>query len=145
MQPFNWTSVKSKPCVRSSVYLSKGFFMLYTKSIQAQKEIHDGIRISTMRKPRGDYDLVISSLAPSQELLQSYHDQKITWDVYEQAFLLEIQNNPDAQRMLQFIINVEKFTNVTLLCWEQTPDQCHRRLITELINAISINIDITLK
>ena len=34
------------------------------------KETHDGIRISIMRKPRGDYDLLISALAPSENLLQ---------------------------------------------------------------------------
>ena len=113
--------------------------MLQAKSIQAEKEIHDGIRISIMRKPRGDYDLLISALAPSELLLQSYQDQKITWYEYEHAFLLEMKNNSDAQKMLQFIINISKFTDVTLLCWEQTPDQCHRRLITELISTISNN------
>ncbi len=43
--------------------------MLYTKSIQAEKEAHDGVRISIMRKPRGDYDLLIFALAPSENLL----------------------------------------------------------------------------
>lgn len=113
--------------------------MLYTKSIQAEKETHDGIRISIMRKPRGDYDLLISALAPSENLLQLYHDQKISWNEYEQAFLQEMNNNQDAQRMLQFIINVLEFTNVTLLCWEEKPDQCHRRLIAELMCAIRSN------
>lgn len=120
--------------------------MLYTKSIQAEKEENDGIRISIMRKPRGDYDLLISSLAPSELLLQSYHDHKITWNEYEQAFLQEMNNNPDAKRMLQFIIKILNFTDVTLLCWEEKPDQCHRRLISELICTMNNNtIDIVIK
>lgn len=113
--------------------------MLYTKSIQAEKEANDGIRISIMRKPRGDYDLLISSLAPSELLLQSYLEHKITWDEYEQAFLQEMNNNPDAKRMLQFIIKILKFTDITLLCWEEKPDQCHRRLISELICTMNNN------
>jgi uncharacterized protein YeaO (DUF488 family) len=112
--------------------------MLHTKSIQDKKEIHDGIRISIMRKPHGDYDLLILALAPSELLLQSYHDKKITWDEYEKAFLLEMKNSLDAQRMLQFISKILNFTDVTLLCWEQMPDQCHRRLIAELIAADSL-------
>ena len=111
--------------------------MLYTKSIQAEKESIDGIRISIMRKPRGVYDILIPSLAPSVELLQSYHDHAINFDEYTQEFLSEINNNPDASRMLQFIINISESSNATLLCWEETPDQCHRRLIAELIYAMS--------
>ncbi len=111
--------------------------MLYTKSIQAQKESVDGLRISIMRKPRGDYDMLILALAPSELLLSSYHENKINWDEYEREYLLEMYNNPDVEKILKFIIEAAKFTDITLLCWEETPDQCHRRLLLELIDMMS--------
>jgi uncharacterized protein YeaO (DUF488 family) len=111
--------------------------MLYTKSIQAKKEPFDGLRVSIMRKPRGDYDMLISALAPSELLLNSYHENKINWDEYERAYLLEMRNNSDVEKILKFIIEAAKFTDITLLCWEETPDKCHRRLLLELIDMMS--------
>ena len=111
--------------------------MLYTKSIQAQKESTDGVRISIMRKPRGDYDILIPALAPSQLLLNSYHENKIDWNEYEREYLLEMHNNLDVKRILKFIIDAASFIDITLLCWEETPEKCHRRLIVELINLMS--------
>ena len=120
--------------------------MLYTKSIQAPKESADGIRISIMRKPRGQYDLLIPALAPSELLLNSYHENKIDWDTCEREYLLEMHNNPDVPKILKFIIDAANIANITLLCWEQTPDKCHRRLILELISTISKNtIEVDIK
>src|SRR3989339_1912449 len=113
--------------------------MLYTKSIQAQKESTDGMRISIMRKPRGDYDILIPALAPSELLLNSYHENKIDWNEYEREYLLEMHNNPDVKKILRFIINAASFTDITLLCWEETPKKCHRRLILELIDLMHEN------
>ncbi len=111
--------------------------MLYTKSIQAPKESSDGIRISIMRKPRGDYDMLIPALAPSELLLNSYHENKMSWDEYEQEYLGEMHNNSDVKKILKFIIDASQSTDITLLCWEETPEKCHRRLILELIATMS--------
>ena len=46
--------------------------MLYTKLIQANKESYDGIRISIMRKPRGEYDLLISAVLALTFLNQDF-------------------------------------------------------------------------
>ena len=78
--------------------------MLYTKSIQAPKESTDGIRVSIMRKPRGDYDMLIPGLAPSDLILQAYHENEIDWDEYARQFLLEMDNNPDVAKILEFIL-----------------------------------------
>ena len=114
--------------------------MLRTKSIQASKEFADGIRISIMCKPCGDYDMLISALAPSASLLNSYHKNEISWDEYACTFLVEMDNNPDAKRMIQFLMSIAEVVDVTILCWEQEPAKCHRRLIAELIASMSNNI-----
>lgn len=117
--------------------------MLRTKSIQAPKEPADGLRISIMRKPHGEYDMWIPALAPSEALLNAYRENKINWDEYECKFLLEMHNNPDATKMIQFLINITKFAHVTLLCWEETIEKCHRRLIVELVHSVGKNNPIT--
>ena len=67
--------------------------------MQAPKESADSIRVSIMRKPRGDYDLVIPALAPSQLLLDAYHENKINWDEYERAYVVEMRNNADLHKL----------------------------------------------
>jgi len=119
--------------------------MLYTKSIQDQKELSDGIRVSIMRKPCGEFDLWIPSLSPSQKLLDDYHTKKINWDEYECKFLLEMNNNLDATKMMKLLLEISTFSLVTILCWEETPEKCHRRLIAKLMCTINNKAIINLK
>ena len=92
-----------------------------------------------MRKPRGDYDILISALAPSELLLHAYHENKMSWDEYEQEYVGEMHNNLDVKKILKFIIDASQSTDITLLCWEETPEKCHRRLIVDLIATMSEN------
>ena len=75
--------------------------------------------------------------APTAPLLNGYKDGKISWDEYERIYneLLSQRNNLDFFRNYQ-----DK--RICLLCAEETPRQCHRRLLAEKIAAL-YNIDLT--
>ncbi len=103
---------------------------LYTKSINAKIEKKDGIRICVMRYLRDYYkfDAWIPALAPSKELLNSYHARKISWDEYVQGYNKVLQDSAEIVKILSKISND---IDITLLCWERMPEKCHRRLIVE--------------
>lgn len=67
--------------------------------------------------------------APTKEILDSYKDKKITWKEYEEAFipLMEQRN------VKEKFDNYRKYKCVCLLCSEPTPEQCHRRLLAEIV------------
>jgi uncharacterized protein (DUF488 family) len=74
-----------------------------------------------------DY-LHLPELAPTQELLDSYKKQKGTWADYEHDFL-ELMAN----RRIEESISPELLEGACLLCSEDKPHQCHRRLVAEYL------------
>jgi uncharacterized protein (DUF488 family) len=67
-------------------------------------------------------------LAPTAEMLDTYKKKKGEWSAYERDFLAlmksrEIENN----------ITREQITDGCLLCSEEKPHHCHRRLVAEYL------------
>ncbi|MCL4354024.1 DUF488 family protein [Patescibacteria group bacterium] len=118
---------------------------IHTKSIQLPREDKDGIRTCIMRriKPEFDFDIWIPHLAPSSSLLSDYHMQKVSWEEYEKRFKEEVLDNN--QKYLELVLDISKKHKVTLLCWEETPEKCHRRMVAEKLKEIDPQIKIALE
>ncbi len=76
---------------------------------------------------RMDYEHM-PELAPTQEMLKAYRDGQMTWDEYERRFLTLM-----AERGVEKLPIKELMADACLLCSEETPDQCHRRLVAEYL------------
>lgn len=79
----------------------------------------------------------ITDLAPTKELLKNYQDKVIDWNGYAVVFKKILQDRHIAERF-----NVENFDNCCFLCTEDTPEQCHRRLVAEFFKAKNPDKDI---
>lgn len=79
----------------------------------------------------------LQELAPTKEILDAYHDKKLSWDDYEAMFvgLLEKRNLPA-------LLDRQRLDNACLLCAESTADKCHRRLVAEKIQTIYPDITV---
>ena len=64
--------------------------------------------------------------APTDDLLKGYKDGKVKWREYEVRYL----NNLKSQMLL---LIGEELKDSCLLCAEDTPEQCHRRLLAEYL------------
>ena len=119
--------------------------IIKTKSVQAKNEKSDGIRICIMRRIRPEFvfDIWMPTLAPSTELLKSYHDRRIDWKKYERRFAKEVLNRN--QKYLDIVLDISQKDILTLLCWEDTPEMCHRRLVAEHLKKINPLINFSLK
>ncbi len=69
-------------------------------------------------------------LAPTQEMLDDYKKKKGSWSDYEQRFITLMES-----REIQNRLSPELFTDGCLLCSEDKPHHCHRRLVAEYLNA----------
>jgi uncharacterized protein (DUF488 family) len=67
-------------------------------------------------------------LAPTQEMLDSYKKKRGDWQVYERQFL-ELM----CERKIEREVSREVLQNACLLCSEDTPEHCHRRLVAEYL------------
>ncbi|MFA5033810.1 MAG: DUF488 family protein [bacterium] len=111
--------------------------MLKTKSVYADKVPEDGIRILVMRKwprgvPKANIDRWIKELGPSTELLNDWNEHRVDWIEYEKRYRREMED-PERQQAIKKIAELSEKKTVTLLCWEESDEYCHRRLLKELI------------
>jgi uncharacterized protein (DUF488 family) len=72
----------------------------------------------------------LPELAPTQEMLDAYKKLKGDWATYETRFL-ELM----AQRQIERTVSRDVLHLGCLLCSEDTPEHCHRRLVAEYLQA----------
>ena len=68
----------------------------------------------------------VTDFAPTKELLSDYRAGKVDWSEYEHVFADLMTKRRINQRY-----NVADFDQCCFLCSEETPEQCHRRLLAE--------------
>jgi uncharacterized protein (DUF488 family) len=69
-------------------------------------------------------------LAPTQAILDGYRKQKAGWANYERQF-----NELMRERRIEKQLSRDLIDRACLLCSEERPDQCHRRLVAEYLSA----------
>lgn len=117
--------------------------MLYTKCICKPKEESDGLRISVMSRHTlndgvtlddritvASYDEWIKELAPPNKLVGDYYKRELPWQNFEERYLEHIRSK-EISYIVQELAIVSTFKAITLLCCEETPEFCHRRLLAE--------------
>jgi len=70
----------------------------------------------------------LPELAPTQGILDAYKKHKGDWSIYERAFLDLMRSRRIEERMSREILD-----GGCLLCSEEKPDHCHRRLVAEYL------------
>ena len=76
-------------------------------------------------------------LAPKKDILEEYKKNKGDWSVYEKSFLALL-----SERKPEETISREMFDAGCLLCSEDKPDNCHRRLVAEYLSKKWGNVEI---
>ena len=117
--------------------------MLYTKPIKSNREEADGLRISVMsRHTLNDgvtpdpeimfacYDEWRPELAPPLALIGDYYKRNLPWERFARLYI-DFLGSPEAEPNVRDIAELALEKNVTLLCIEETPERCHRRLLAE--------------
>jgi len=68
----------------------------------------------------------IADFAPTKELLDQWHKQEVSWSEYETIYAKMLK---DRDVLVKY--GVKSFDGSCFLCSEDTPEQCHRRLLAE--------------
>jgi len=118
--------------------------ILATKSVQKKKQTSDGLRVCIMRRPKLeeiDFDILLPSLAPTNELLDRYKYHDLGWKQFNKEFSKYMANSAEVKRDLTLLLYlVENHSKVTLLCWEIDHQECHRSLIAKTIKELNPEI-----
>ena len=73
--------------------------------------------------------LHMPELAPNKEMLAAYRNEHMHWDTYERQFLALMDERRIADTVEKSII-----ADSVLLCSEDKPERCHRRLVAEYLD-----------
>jgi len=129
--------------------------MITTKSVYSPiDKKRDGVRVLVSRfrgrgLPTTAYDAWVPSLGPSEKLLKSFLDKKITWTQFQREYRAELFADGPVDKKNHLIKNHgQKFTlrlisalgkreTVTLMCQcSETEPMCHRRILKKIIETI---------
>ncbi len=88
----------------------------------------DDLRYFTKAICHVDY-VHLPALAPTKDILDAYKKNKGDWSVYEQQFLDLMR-----ERRIEETVPRESLDGGCLLCSEDKPHHCHRRLVAEYLN-----------
>lgn len=130
---------------------------LFTKAILSPKSETDGLRISVMSRhtfndgitPNPEisddtYDEWIPELAPSLKLIGSYYKRGLSWDKFSESYEATLHDDMRST-IIQRIASRALNENVTLMCIEESPDKCHRRLLAEECKRIEAELEVMIK
>ena len=81
--------------------------------------------------------LQLPELAPTAEILEPYKKHKGDWSVYERAFVDLI-----SARRIEESLDPQTLDGACLLCSEEQPDHCHRRLVADYLRGKWENVEI---
>lgn len=104
------------------------------------------MRIGTARRPprgvrKSDYakldyyDVWLPELAPSQKLVSWALSQPWTdsrWKRFARTYRREM-SGPGAQRLLELLAGLSKSTNLSVGCYCEDENRCHRAVLKELL------------
>jgi len=79
----------------------------------------------------------LPALAPTQEMLDQYKKRRGDWNVYERQFLDLMK-----ERGIEDTVSRESVADGCLLCSEDKPHHCHRRLVAEYLKEHWVDVEI---
>jgi len=106
----------------------------------------EGVRIGTARRPprgvrKSDYarlnyyDVWLPELAPSQKLVSWALSQPWTdmrWKRFASIYRREM-SDPRAERLIELLAALSKSANLSVGCYCEDDERCHRSLLRELL------------
>jgi uncharacterized protein YeaO (DUF488 family) len=115
--------------------------MLKTNCITSEREASDGTRISVMShhtlqdghtpNPMITSDLIdewLPWLAPPARLLGGYYKRGLVWEEFAAKYM-DFMRTPPVETNIKQLATRALEENISLLCIENTPECCHRRLL----------------
>jgi uncharacterized protein YeaO (DUF488 family) len=105
----------------------------------------EGLRVGSVRHPprgvpkseygsRDYYDVWLPELAPSAELVQTARasaDER-SWRAFERRYRAEMKR-PEAGRLLELLARLSQETNLSVGCYCESEERCHRRVLGLLL------------
>lgn len=131
--------------------------MISTKSILAPISPEDGTRVSVMSRhtlndgttPHPDitldkFDLWLPQLAPSPKLIGDYYKRGLSWEDFAERYTAGLRQDHVAEKVKE-LLQLTKRGIVTLMCIEESPELCHRRLLAKHCQELKPDLEVLIR
>ena len=115
---------------------------LYRISVMSRHTLNDGATPDNRLDNR--YDIHLPELGPSSKLIGSYYKNGLSFDQFAVKFRGEVRSEPK-KYFLQIIAKLALKLDIVLLCIEETPEKCHRKILAEECKIIVPTLQVSLK
>jgi uncharacterized protein YeaO (DUF488 family) len=116
------------------------------------REKGEGLRLGTVRRPprgvpksefagRDFYDVWLPNLSPGEDLLKEGKkagDER-SWAAFKRKFRGEMKK-PEASRVLDLLAALSHQNNLSLGCYCENENRCHRSVLRELLEERGANL-----
>ncbi|MDR0532583.1 MAG: DUF488 family protein [Verrucomicrobiales bacterium] len=89
---------------------------------------------------RGYFDLRISLLAPSAELVALYRHKKISYTVFSRRYLTQMKK-PECRQAIDLLAVLALSRPISLGCFCEQECLCHRSLLRRLVDKAATNLN----
>jgi uncharacterized protein YeaO (DUF488 family) len=89
-----------------------------------------------------DYDLWLPIFAPRPSDVGKYYRDELDWEAYVERYKNYLSTIPEA---VDALARWAIYETVTIMCIEDTPEQCHRRLLAEHCQQRHSDLEIHIK
>jgi len=131
---------------------------LYTKSVYAPVEHSDGIRICVMsRLTQNDGITVVTNLlfgkkfdywakilAPPDKVVGAWYRKEIDWDDFTGKYKSHLYSEKVLPHLDMLAYQALEH-DITLLCVEDTPELCHRKILAEECQSLQLDLEVIIK
>lgn len=131
--------------------------MLKTRCIKLPPHADDGVRISVMSRHTlidgvtpdpeitpDTFHLWWKVLGPPPKLIGAYCRGDIVWNDFDRLFRMYLVL-PNVEVFMRRLIRRAETSTITIMCVEETPERCHRRLIAETCFAIDPSLEVKIE
>ena len=116
------------------------------------RQSDEGLRVGTVRRPprgvpksdyakKDFYDVWLPNVSPSPELMKegkSAQDDK-SWAVFKRKYRAEM-SRPEASRVLDLLAALSHQTQLSVGCYCENENRCHRSILKELLEERGANL-----
>lgn len=102
-------------------------------SVMSRHTLADGVTLDARIGP-GAFDEWWRELAPPDRLVGAYYKRSMPWAAFEAAYL---------EHLIRSVVTLQRLVDasrdardLTLLCIEESPERCHRRLLAEHVASL---------
>jgi uncharacterized protein YeaO (DUF488 family) len=114
-------------------------------SIMSRHTLNDGQTPDPRIDIFSSFHLHLPLLGPPPKLIGGYYKRGISWEVFAQEYLEYISNNDLCLQLLKALADKAETQDFELVCIEELPDHCHRKLLADWLKKSFPKLKIIIK